>query len=57
MVKKRNEDKKLIFDDYEKFKKKLQQVFEIVNKKQTTKQYIHILQQNESMIKYLTEFQ
>jgi len=40
---KKNEDKKLIFDDYEKFKEKLQQVFEIVNKKQATEQYIHIL--------------
>jgi len=40
---KKNEDKKLIFDDYEKFKEKLQQVFEIINKKQATEQYIHIL--------------
>jgi len=56
-VKKRNKDKKLIFDDYEKFKEKLQWVFAIINKKWATKQCIHILWQNESVIKYLTEFQ
>jgi len=33
MIKKRNEDKELIFDDYEKFKEKLQQIFKIINKK------------------------
>ena len=54
---KKNEDKKSIFDDYKKFKEKLQQIFEIVNKKQTTKQYIYILWQNESTVKYSTEFQ
>jgi len=40
MVKKRNEDKKLIFDNYEKFKEKLWQVFE---EKWTAEQCIHIL--------------
>jgi len=53
---KKNEDKKLIFDDYEKFKEKLWQIFEIINKKQTAKQCIHILQQNELAVKYSTEF-
>jgi len=43
MVKKRNEDKKLIFGDYRKFKEKLQQVFEVVDKKQAAEQCIHIL--------------
>jgi len=43
MVKKRNEDKKLIFGNYEKFKEELQQVFEIVNEKQAAEQHIHIL--------------
>jgi len=33
MIKKKNKDKELIFDDYEKFKEKLQQIFEIVNEK------------------------
>jgi len=56
-IKKRNKDKKLIFDDYEKFKEKLWWIFEVINEKQATKQCIHILWQNESMIKYLTEFQ
>jgi len=56
-IKKRNKNKKLIFGDYRKFKEKLQQVFEIVNKKQEAKQYIYILWQNESAIKYSTEFQ
>jgi len=42
-VKKRNEDKELIFDNYEKFKEKLQQVFEIVDEKQTVKWCIYIL--------------
>jgi len=57
MIKKKNEDKELIFDDYEKFKKELQQIFEIVNEKQATEQCIDILWQNESVIKYSTEFQ
>jgi len=57
MIKKRNEDKKLIFDNYEKFKEKLQQVFEIVNEKQTAKQHIYILQQNELVIQYSMKFQ
>jgi len=34
MIKKRNKNKKLIFDDYRKFKKELWWVFKIVNKKQ-----------------------
>jgi len=42
-VKKRNKDKKSIFNDYEKFKEKLQQIFEVINKKWATKQCIHIL--------------
>jgi len=37
MIKKRNEDKKLIFDDYRKFKEKLWWVFEIVDEKWTAK--------------------
>jgi len=57
MIKKRNKDKKLIFDDYRKFKEKLQQVFEIVNEKQVTEQCIYILWQNESVIKYSIKFQ
>jgi len=57
MVKKRSEDKKLIFDNYRKFKEKLQWVFEIVNKKQAAEQYIHTLQQNKSAVKYSMKFQ
>jgi len=57
MIKKRNENKKSIFDDYKKFKEKLWWVFEIVDEKQAVKQCIHILWQNESVIKYSTEFQ
>ena len=56
MIKKRNEDKKLIFNDYKKIKKKLWWVFEIINKKWVMKQCIYILWQNESAVKYLTEF-
>ena len=37
-LKKKIEDRKLIFDDYEKFKKELWWVFEIINEKQTAKQ-------------------
>jgi len=57
MIKKRNEDKKSIFGDYRKFKEKLWWVFGIVNEKQAAEQCIHILWQNESVIKYSTEFQ
>jgi len=57
MIKKRNEDKELIFDDYEKFKEKLWWVFEIIDEKWAAKQHIYILWQNESVIKYFTEFQ
>jgi len=57
MIKKRNKDKKSIFDDYRKFKEKLWWVFEVVDKKQAAKQHIHILWQNESVIKYLMKFQ
>jgi len=56
-IKKRNEDEELIFNNYEKFKKEFQWIFEIINEKWVTKQCIHILWQNESVIKYLTEFQ
>jgi len=47
----------LIFDNYEKFKEKLWWVFEIVDEKWAAKQCIYILQQNELVIKYSTEFQ
>ncbi len=57
MIKKKNENKKSIFDDYRKVKQELWWVFEVVNKKQVMKQCIHILQQNESVFKYSTEFQ
>jgi len=57
MIKKRNENKKLIFDDYRKFKKKLWWVFRVVNKKWTAEQHIYILWQNKLVIKYSTEFQ
>jgi len=57
MIKKRNEDKELIFDNYRKFKEKFWWIFKIINKKQVTEQHIHILWQNESVIKYSTEFQ
>jgi len=43
MIKKRNEDKKLIFDNYQKFKEKLQQIFKIINEKQAAKQQLHDL--------------
>ena len=56
-VKQRNKNKELIFDDYEKFKKELWWVFEIVDEKQVTEQCIHILRQDGSVVKYLTEFQ
>ena len=56
-IKKRNEDKKSIFDNYRKFKEKLWWVFEIADEKWAAKQHIHILWQNESVIKYSTEFQ
>jgi len=56
-IKKKNEDKKSIFSNYEKFKKKLWWVFEVVNEKQTIKWCIYILWQNESVIKYSTKFQ
>ena len=51
-----NINKKLIFNDYEKFKKKLQKIFSVINEKQTTEQYIYVLQQNKFTVKYLTEF-
>jgi len=57
MIKKRNKNKKLIFDNYRKFKEKLQWVFKIVDEKQAAEQCIHILWQNESAVKYSTEFQ
>jgi len=57
MIKKRNKDKELIFDNYEKFKEKLWWIFEIIDKKQAVKQHIHILWQNESVIKYSMKFQ
>jgi len=57
MIKERNKDKELIFDNYEKFKEKLQWVFKIVNKKWTAEWHIHILWQNESVIKYSMKFQ
>jgi len=52
----RNTDKKFIYDNYEKFKKELWWIFKIVNETQATKQYIHVLQQNESVIKYSVKF-
>jgi len=42
-VKKRNENKELIFNDYWKFKKKLHWVFKIINKKQAAKWWLYVL--------------
>jgi len=53
--KKRNRE--FIFSNYEKFKKELWWVFEVVDEKWATEQHIHVLWQNESAVKYLTEFQ
>ena len=53
---KRNTDRESIFSNYKKFKKKLQQVFRVINEKWAAEQHIHVLWQNRSVIKYLTEF-
>jgi len=43
MIKKKNKNKELIFNNYWKFKKELHQVFRIVNKKKVAKQQLHVL--------------
>jgi len=50
-------NKKFIFSNYKKFKKKLQRAFEIVDKKQAVKRQLHILKMNKSAVKYAAEFQ
>ena len=54
---KKKQDKILIYSDFQKFKKDLQQIFEIIDEKWTTKQQLHILQQTKSVIIYAAEFQ
>jgi len=54
---KRNTDRESIFSNYKKFKKKLQQVFRVINEKWAAEQHIHVLWQNRLVIKYLTKFQ
>jgi len=56
IIKKKNENKELIFDNYKKFKEKLWQVFEIIDKKQAAEQHIYILWQNKSAVKYSIKF-
>ena len=45
-----------IYSDFQKFKKDLWQIFEIIDKKWTTKQWLHILQQTESTVIYAVKF-
>ncbi len=40
-------NKKFIFNNYKKFKNELQRAFEVVNKKQAAKRWLHILKMNK----------
>jgi len=55
--KKQMNNKKSIFNDYKKFKDKLQRAFKVVNKKQAAERRLHILKMNKSAAKYAAEFQ
>ncbi len=50
-------NKKFIFNNYKKFKKKLWRAFRVVNEKWAVKRQLHILKMNKSTVKYATEFQ
>ncbi len=56
-LKKWMNNKKFIFDNYKKFKNKLQKAFKIVDKKQAAERQLHILKMNKSAVKYAAEFQ
>jgi len=50
-------NKKFIFNDYNKFKNELWRVFRIVNEKQAAERWLHILKMNKLTAKYAAEFQ
>ncbi len=56
-LKKQINNKKFIFNNYKKFKNKLQRAFKIVNKKWAVKRWLHILKMNKLTVKYAAEFQ
>ncbi len=55
--KKQMNNKKFIFNNYKKFKDKLQRAFRVVNKKWAAERQLHILKMNKSAVKYAAEFQ
>jgi len=55
--KKQMNNKKLIFNNYKKFKNELQRAFKVVDKKQAAKRWLHILKMNKSAVKYAVKFQ
>ncbi len=56
-LKKQMNNKKFIFDNYKKFKDKLQRAFKVVDEKWAAERQLHILKMNKSAAKYAAEFQ
>jgi len=50
-------NKKFIFNDYKKFKNKIQKAFRVVDEKQAAERSLYILKMNKSAVKYAAEFQ
>ncbi len=50
-------NKKLIFNDFKKFKKELWKTFKVINKKRAVKWWLYTLKMNKLAVKYSVKFQ
>jgi len=50
-------NKKSIFDNFKKFKKKLWKTFKVINEKRAAEQWLYMLKINKLIVKYSVKFQ